>query len=362
MNANQPIHVRGVLLPSEQTRDLWVSEGVFHDGPIAGAETVSVNGWILPGLVDAHCHVGIRYGGGHEDSDGARRQAVLEAKTGVLLARDAGAPVPTRFLDNERGMPRIIRAGRHIAAPKRYIRDLGIDLDNEADLPAEVRRQARAGDGWVKIVADWIDRDAGDLTPLWSDGVLKEAITAAHDEGARVTAHVFGEDALPGLLEAGIDCIEHGTGLTADTIDCMARNQVALVPTLINIENFPGIAENATRFPRYAQHMRDLHARGDATVRSAIEAGVPVYTGTDAGGMIKHGRVVDEIVSLLRVGMTPADALGAGSWEAREWLGVPQRYAPGDRADFTVYSEDPRRNLDTLRAPARVVCDGRVIA
>ena len=60
--------------------------------------------------------------------------------------------------------------------------------------------QARWGDGWVKLVGDWIDRDVGDLAPLWSDDVLKAAIDAAHANGARVTAHVFSEDALPGLI------------------------------------------------------------------------------------------------------------------------------------------------------------------
>ncbi|WP_041450940.1 amidohydrolase family protein [Hoyosella subflava] len=354
--------VRGVVLPGEVTQELWVRDGVFQDGPVSGAETLTDEGWILPGLVDAHCHVGIRYGGGHENPDGARWQAKTEARAGVLLARDAGAPVPTRFLDGEPGLPRIIRAGRHIAAPKRYIRDLGVDLDDEADLPGEVRRQAQSGDGWVKIVGDWIDREVGDLTPLWSDVVLKEAIAAAHDEGARVTAHVFGSDALPGLLAAGIDCIEHGTGLTEETIEFMARNQIALVPTLINIENFPEIADSAARFPMYADHMRALHARGDATISAAIDAGVHVYTGTDAGGMIEHGRIVDEIASLVRVGMTAEDAIAAGSWGARSWLGAVQNYMPGERADFVVYREDPRVNLDTLRDPVRVVCAGKVVA
>ena len=121
--------------------------------------------------------------------------------------------------------------------------------------------QARWGDGWVKLVGDWIDRDVGDLAPLWSDDVLEAAIAAAHADGARVTAHVFGEDALPGLIDAGIDCIEHGTGLTDDTIELMVEHGTALVPTLINIENFPGIADAAAKYPAYAAHMRDLYAR-----------------------------------------------------------------------------------------------------
>ena len=59
--------------------------------------------------------------------------------------------------------------------------------------------QARRGDGWVKLVGDWIDRGEGDLAPEWPADVLAAAIAAAHEEGARVTAHTFGTDALPGL-------------------------------------------------------------------------------------------------------------------------------------------------------------------
>ncbi len=146
-------------------------------------------------------------------------------------------------------LPRIIRAGRHLARPKRYQRGFAIELDDESQLPDAVAEQARWGDGWVKLVGDWIDRDVGDLAPLWSDDVLKAAIDAAHANGARVTAHVFSEDALPGLINAGIDCIEHGTGLTDDTIELMVEHGTALVPTLINIENFPGIADGGREVP-----------------------------------------------------------------------------------------------------------------
>ena len=76
----------------------------------------------MPGLVDAHCHVGVGPGGAHvEDLDGLREQALDERAAGVLALRDCGSPVDTRFLDDEPDLPRIIRAGRHIAAPRRYM-------------------------------------------------------------------------------------------------------------------------------------------------------------------------------------------------------------------------------------------------
>src|SRR5882762_4543416 len=121
---------------------------------------------------------------------------------------------------------------------------------------------------------------------------------AAHAAGARVTAHVFGTDALYGLIRAGIDCIEHGTGLTDELIAEMAERGTALVPTLINVENFPGIASAASKYPAYAAHMRALYDSADDVVRRAVQAGVPVYAGTDAGGGIGHGRIAEEIVAL----------------------------------------------------------------
>ncbi|MCP2280294.1 amidohydrolase family protein [Nocardia amikacinitolerans] len=353
------MHLRGVVLPDDEVRDLWVHEGLVSFDPVPGAETLCTAGWIVPGLVDAHCHVGIRYGGGDETREGAIAQAVTERDAGALLLRDAGSPIDTRFVDEYQELPKIIRAGRHIARPKRYIRELGIELDDERDLPEIVAEQARFGDGWVKIVGDWIDRSVGDLRPLWSDAILKEAIDAAHANGARVTAHVFGEDALPGLIDAGIDCIEHGTGLTDETIEMMVEHGTALVPTMINIDTFPSIADSAGKFPVYAAHMRDLHRRVRQTVAAAHDAGVPIYTGTDAGGSIRHGRIADEIIALTGAGLSAHDALGAASWNARTWLDRPG-IEHGAPADLVVYREDPRLAPATLSAPEYVVLRGRV--
>ena len=111
-----------MVLPEGEHRDLWVRDGRITFEPVPGAETVSRGGWLVPGLVDAHCHVGIASGGSAvEDLAAAREQALTERAAGVLALRDCGSPVDTRALDDEPDLPRIIRAGRHIAAPRRYI-------------------------------------------------------------------------------------------------------------------------------------------------------------------------------------------------------------------------------------------------
>lgn len=354
------LHVRGTSLPDGEAVEWWVIDGMLSAEPVSGADTVFDGGWIIPGLVDAHCHVGLGPGG-PTSFDEAIGQAETERDAGALLLRDAGSPIDTRFIDDHDDLPRIIRAGKHLARPKRYIPGLPIDIEDESQLPAVVAEQARFGDGWVKLVGDWIDRGIGDLAPLWSDDILTAAIDAAHAEGARVTAHVFGEDALPGLIKAGIDCIEHGTGLTDDTIELMLEHGTALVPTLINIENFPNIAAAAAKYPTYAKHMVDLHASCSDRVAAAREAGIPIYAGTDAGGMIAHGRIADEVEALKGVGMSATDALGAACWTARQWLGRPG-LEHGASADLLCFTEDPRGGAAVLTAPDLVILRGRVFS
>jgi imidazolonepropionase-like amidohydrolase len=355
------LHLSGVVLPAGEHRDLWVTGGRITFETVPGAATVSRGGFLLPGLVDAHCHVGIGRGGTHvPDVEGLREQALAERDAGVLALRDCGSPVDTRVLDDHPDLPRIIRAGRHLAASRRYIPGLAIELE-PADLVSEVRVQARRGDGWVKLVGDWIDRGVGDLAPEWPADVLTAAIAAAHAEGARVTAHTFGTDALPGLLAAGIDCIEHGTGLTEDLIGEMAARGTAVVPTLVNVENFPGFATaGEQKFPSYASTMRRLYATSGAVVRAAYEAGVPVFAGTDAGGGIDHGLIADEVRALHAAGLPAEAALAAASWSAREWLGLPG-IEEGAPADLVVYDTDPRKDLDSLQRPQRTVLRGRVV-
>jgi len=340
-----------VVSTGEET-DLWIIDGHLTYEKVDHATTLAESGWILPGLVDAHCHVGLAAHGG-VDRATAETQARTDLTTGVTLIRDAGAPIDTHWMDGRTDLPRIIRSGRHIARPRRYLRGFAVEVEPE-DLVSEVRCQARSGDGWVKLVGDWIDRDLGDLAPLWPEEIARAAIVAAHEEGAQVTAHCFGEESVNQLVRAGIDCIEHGCGLDEATIQTMARDSVALIPTLDNLKIFPGIADQAQdKYPKYAAHMRHLFQRRTWVVLKAIEAGVPIYAGTDAGGTRKHGTIVDEVHALAEVG-GPDFALGAVSWQARNWLGVPA-FEEGTRADLIVVDRDPRQDVTALEEVSVIV-------
>ena len=357
------LHIKGKVLvgPQDVREELWVVGGrITYAAPSAGADVQTVSGWVLPGLVDAHAHVGLDAHGAVDDVT-SEKQAVAERDGGTLLIRDAGSPADTRWIDDREDLPRIVRAGRHIARTRRYIRHYAHEIEPE-DLTQYVRQEARAGDGWVKLVGDWIDRETGDLSPCWPREALVTAIAAAHEEGARVTAHCFGEESLRDLAAAGVDCIEHATGLDSDTINSFATQGIAIVPTLVNIDTFPSIAAGAEdKYPDYAAHMRDLHARRYDTVASARDAGVPIYLGTDAGGSLPHGLVAQEASELVRAGLSTLEVLTAASWGARSWLRRPG-LDEGASADLVVYQADPRADIGVLASPEHIVLRGRVIA
>ncbi|WP_077487673.1 amidohydrolase family protein [Sinomonas mesophila] len=355
------IHLTGPVLPERGVKraEAWAVDGrITYVRPVAAPEA-TLAGWVLPGLVDAHCHLGLVAGGAADDG-ATLAQARADAAAGVLLVRDCGSPADTRWLQARDDVPRLVRAGRHIARSRRYLRGLALEVEPEG-LAEAVRKEARTGDGWVKIVADWIDRDAGDLAPAFAPAVVREAVAAAHAEGARVTAHTFSAEALDPLLDAGVDCLEHATGLLPRHIPRLADAGVPIVPTLVNVATFPEIAARAeAKFPRYAARMRALWERRHERIAAAHAAGVRIYAGTDAGSVIAHGRIADEVVELA-VAIGAEAALDAAAWGARSWLGAAG-LAEGDPADVVVLAADPRRDPGTLAAPLHVLRDGMRIA
>jgi imidazolonepropionase-like amidohydrolase len=355
-------HVRGVVLPDDEVRDLWLVGDRVSTEPVPGAETVVDGGFILPGLVDAHCHIGIAPNGAPVTSLAqAKELALVDRDAGVLAIRDAGSPYPYPQLDDDPDVPRLARAGRHLAPPKKHLRGIPVEVTAEQVVDAAVA-QAKAGNGWIKLVADWLDRDVADLAPCYDHATTAEVIAAAHAAGVRVAAHTFSEEAVATLVHAGVDSVEHGTGLSLDLIDEMARRGTALVPTMINIETFGDIAEAAqSKFPGYAARMRSLGERFPQVVAAAAEAGVPVYVGTDAGSTIRHGLAAAEMLRLHeRAGMNPVEVLRAASWGARDWLGFGG-LVHGGLADLVAYDADPRADLRVVREPARIILRGRVV-
>lgn len=360
------LHLRGTVVVDDRTElpECWVVDGrLTRTAPPGAGGARVLTGWVLPGLVDVHCHIGLG-AAGEVDAEEALLQAKADLDAGTLLVRDAGSPMDNRWVQRRPDLPRLIRAGHHLARPKRYLRHYGLELDDVAQLPEAVAEQARFGDGWVKIVADWIDRSEGadsDLRPLWPADVLADAVAAAHENGARVTAHTFAHESIDPLLDAGIDGIEHGTGMDADQIAEAARRGIPVTPTLLQVGYFAEFAAQAReKYPVYADRMAGMHARRYEQVHAFHDAGVPLLMGSDAGGTLAHGSLPAELAEVVRAGVPPRDVVAAASWRGREILGVPG-IAEGASADVVVYDADPRRDVAVLARPAAVVLRGQLV-
>ncbi len=380
ISADGVLHLAGrvVIDDDHEAGEVWVVGGrLTFERPHHSGEETTIDGVVLPGLVDVHCHVGVDVGGAVEPRL-AEKQAAVNRDTGVLLIRDAGSAMDTSWLDARDDLPRIVRAGRFLARPKRYMRGLARELGSVEELPEAAAEEARFSaerafravgggtpTGWVKIIADWIDRDlgaAGDLRPLWPDDILSRAVSAAHEAGARVTAHTFATESVDALLSAGIDCIEHGTGMTDAQIDRAAASGVPIVPTLLQIGEFASIAAMAAeRYPVFAARMTAMGERRYSQVRAFHEAGIQMYIGTDAGGTIGHGSFAEEAAEMVAAGIPAREVVAAASWRARAFLGA-QGIEEGASADVVVFEDDPRDEIAALADPRGIILRGRAQA
>ncbi len=352
------LHLRGPVLvgPEEVVGEAWVVGGrITYERP--AGDVTAVDGWVVPGLVDAHCHVGLDAHGAVDETT-SQAQALADRDAGALLLRDAGSPADTRWVDDRDDLPRLVRAGRHIARPKRYIREFADEVEPE-DLVETVRRQAARGDGWVKLVGDWIDRATGDLAPCWPLEALRPAIAAAHEAGARVTAHCFSEDSLADLVEAGIDCIEHATG--PGRADAAAARRAR--------RRRRADADQHRHVPRHRRAgagpvpgVRRPHAR-PARAPARHRARRPTTPGCrSTPGRTRAAR-----------SPTAGSSTRSSSWPGRacrpstRWGRPAGRPGPGcgrdglsegASADLLVLDGDPRQDLRVLQAPAAVVLRG----
>ena len=157
-------------------------------------------------------------------------------------------------------------------------------------------------------------------------------------------------------VAAGVDSLEHGMCLPAELLDQMAEQGTALTPTLTAITSFIPELRLLPESARTRWYLKGADAHAGLSA-AAFEAGVTVLAGTDER---PHGRVAEEIRALVAAGVSPEGALGAGSWAARHYLGLPglAEQAP---ADVVVYDHDPRTDLDQLDRPAAVVLRGRLV-
>jgi imidazolonepropionase-like amidohydrolase len=356
---NKPLHIRGALLPEGRERDLFLRDGRISFEAGGDAETILDSGYVIPGLVDAHAHLPFA-GPAPEDGswdEKARANARAHLDAGVLAVRDPGGPTPKEIGPQE-GLPRAYVAGRFLAVPGGMFPEHGARELPEEQIPEAAEEELEYSGAWVKLIGDFPGR-AGRIESKFQPETLAEVARRVHAAGGRVTIHAFLPETIDAAIDAEFDCIEHGVMLQPDQAPAMAERNIALVPTISGLENWPEIlgmfSAPSDEIERVAEALRH-HAE---TVRTAWEAGVTVLAGTDAG-LVNHGLVRNEVTAMVAAGIPIEYALGAASWNARTFLGLPG-IEEGGLGDLVAYESNPLEDPSALANPTLIMLDGRVV-
>ena len=344
------LRVRGPALPGGEPLDLYADGDRWTTEPAAGAELVA-EGWLLPGLVDAHTHPGAEKPGEPLDEAVLRDDLHEHVAAGVTMIRSPGlAADPPGWFGRDSDVPRAVHAGQWIAQLGQFF-DGWARRAGHAELPALAAAQAQRT-GWAKLVGDWWDD--GEPIPV---EVLAAVVAAVHDVGGRVAVHAQQAGGSAAAVAAKVDSLEHGMCMDPSLLPQLAAQGTVLTPTLSAITGSITSAEARPDSPRRDWYLRGAGVHGELCA-AAAEAGVTLLAGTDSR---PHGRVADEIRALAAAGVPAHGALAAGSWAARAYLGLPG-LAEGAPADAVVYDSDPRADLGQLDHPRAVILRGQLRA
>ncbi|HSZ43112.1 MAG TPA: amidohydrolase family protein [Trebonia sp.] len=338
--------IRGYALPSGESTDIYADGDRWTTDPVPGAELVA-EGWLLPGLADMHTHPGAGSPGEPFTDSLLRKDLDKHVDAGVTVIRAPGlAGEPPGWFGVDPDTPRAFHAGPWIAQFGQFFDGWGRRA-NHAEMPAIAAAQA-ARTGWAKIIADW----GPDDEPV-PETVLRDIVTAVHEAGGRIAVHSQQAAGGTAAVAAGVDSLEHGMCLDPELLAQMAAQGTALTPTLTVITGSLELARLREDSPRKEWYVGGASAH-PALVAAAAEAGVTLLAGTDSR---PHGTIAAEIRALAAAGV-PADvALGAASWTARDYLGIPG-LVDGAPADAVVYDSDPRADLSVLDKPRAVILRG----
>jgi imidazolonepropionase-like amidohydrolase len=350
-------HLRGVCLPDEQTRDVFVAGGVITFEPVADARTLIEDCYLIPGLVDSHAHLAFLSPSEGPVEARVRASAQAHLDAGVLLIREPGGlDHSSKDLGPHQGLPRVVTGGRFLAPPGGYFPDTAREV-SPSELPDAAAEEAKASGAWAKIIGDFFGPD-GRMRTNWETEELSEAARRVHAVGARITTHAVLAETIEQAIGAGFDAIEHGMEIGDDHAKAMAEKDIALVPTLFPHGTGEGLTSGMGMEGLAAESLLKVFHEHGARAMRAAELGVKVFAGTDAGSMVSHGQIASQIQLMIEAGFDPGVSLAAASWNARAWLGLPN-IEEGAPADLVAFRNDPRADPATLAQPALVLLDGR---
>lgn len=349
--------------------------------------------FVLPGLIDSHVHL-TGENGPTAQLDAVKKTAADSAMDGVLYARrtlqagfttvvdlggdpDATYALRDAIASGKIDGPRIIAAG-FVGAHGGHGDIHGYRPDilkmfahpglcsGADDCRRAVRQAVQRGADVIKIASTGgvMSNTAAGVGQQMQDDELAAIVRTAHGLGRQVACHAHGTDGINAALRAGVDSIEHGTYLDAESIRMMKANGTYLVPTLLAGDTVRKQAVSADWMPpNVKKKALEVGPNMVAALRRAREGGVKVAFGTDSG-VSAHGQNALEFALMIQSGYSPLDAIrsatvwGAAHNKIADQVGT---LTPGKAADLIAVSGDPLRDVTELERVGFVMKDGNVI-
>ena len=372
-------------------------EVAVPEGPDVRVIRVEPGKTVLPGLVDVHTHLimpgdGTPYQTFMQHSDGLLLlQAAKNSRThlfsGVTTVADTGARGIVTFTLRDainNGLlegPRLVLCGRPITRTGGHCWFLGAEADGAEEIGQTARQLLKEGADIIKVMATG-GGTAGTYPyrPSLSVDELSVAVTEAHANGKKAIAHVSATEGIKRALDANVDVIFHahfycadGTlSFQADVARRIADAGVEVNPTLyvngVYVEQLQAKAERegldaeeeATLQARLARYRGQME-----NVGKLVQCGVKLVAGSDAGwGRYQFGDLVRELEQMVRIGLSPSDAVVSATSRAAEALGVGDLVGSlesGKKADLLVVNGSPTEDISALRNVDMVMLNGRIV-
>jgi len=191
----------------------------------------------------------------------------------------------------------------------------------------------------------------------YSNEELVAIADEAHRAGLKVAAHAHGDDGIRASLEAGFDCIEHGSLMSDETLELFIERGTFLVATTYLADGM----DVSHAAPELQAKAAEVFPRARETIKKAIERGARVACGTDAPA-IPHGKNAKELLALVERGMTPLQAIRAATTVSAELIDVDDRgrLEAGLLADIIAVPGNPLADIGVTEDVRFVMKGGQV--